>query len=209
MSLARPLSIALSMSVLVFAIGFLQPTGLFAPLDGGAMHLVGVLRRLPGAGLVTSVAIWLDVLGTAGGRAMIAISIGMFLARAGRPDLVIRLVIAAMGTSLVNSLIKLSFDEPRPDLLEHLVATTGTSFPSGHAAGAMALYGALALMTKSRLLALACVGMALATGLSRVWLGVHWPSDVCGGFAVGLAWLAIVWMVLPGRGPFPSVGAWR
>ena len=198
MRAAHPLGLALGLFALVIAIGLLQPTGLFAPIDDFLMRVARWMHGIRGAGLVTHIAIWLDRLGAAGGRAMIALAIGMTLATSGRPDLMIRLFVAAMGTSVVNSLIKLAFDAPRPMMLGSIVETTGTSFPSGHAAGAMALYGALAMMTRSRLLVLACIGMMLATGLSRVWLGVHWPSDVVAGWAVGLMWLAILAWLMPG-----------
>ena len=198
MRAAHPLGLALGLFALVIVIGLLQRTGLFAPIDEFLMRVAQWMHGIRGAGLVSHVAVGLDRLGTAGGRAMIALAIGMSLATSGRPDLMIRLFVAAMGTSIVNSLIKLAFDAPRPMMLGSIVETTGTSFPSGHAAGAMALYGALVLMTRSRLLALACAGMILATGASRVWLGVHWPSDVVAGWGVGLMWLALVrWMMPP------------
>ena len=198
MRAAHPLGLALALFALIIAIGVLQPIGLFAPIDEFLMRVARWMHGIRGAGLVTHFAIWLDRLGAAGGRAMIALAIGMTLASSGRPDLMIRLFVAAMGTSMLNSLIKLAFDAPRPTMIQSVVETTGTSFPSGHAAGAMALYGALALMTCSPLLVLACIGMILGTGLSRVWLGVHWPSDVFAGWAVGLMWLAILAWLMPG-----------
>lgn len=202
MRAAHPLGLALGLFVLIIAIGLLQHTGLFTAIDEFLMRVARWMHNIRGAGLVTHVAIWLDRLGSAGGRAMIALAIGMTLASSGRPDLMIRLFVAAMGTSVLNSLIKLAFDAPRPTMIQSIVETTGTSFPSGHSAGAMALYGALALMTRSRsrLLVLACIGMILGTGLSRVWLGVHWPSDVFAGWAVGLIWLAILaWLMPPAQ----------
>ena len=197
MRAAHPLGLALGLFALVIAIGLLQPSGLFAPIDEFLMRVARWMHGIRGAGLVTHIAIWLDRLGAAGGRAMIALAIGMTLATSGRPDLMIRLFVAAMGTSVLNSLIKLAFDAPRPMMLGSLIETTGTSFPSGHAAGAMALYGALAMMTRSRLLILACAAMILGTGMSRVWLGVHWPSDVFAGWAAGLMWVAILAWLMP------------
>ena len=197
MRAAHPLGLALGLFALVIAIGLLQPSGLFAPIDEFLMRVARWMHGIRGAGLVTHIAIWLDRLGAAGGRAMIALAIGMTLATSGRPDLMIRLFVAAMGTSVLNSLIKLAFDAPRPTMLGSIIETTGTSFPSGHAAGAMALYGALAMMTRSRLLILACAAMILGTGMSRVWLGVHWPSDVFAGWAAGLMWLAILAWLMP------------
>ena len=201
MRAAHPLGLALGLFALIITIGLLQPTGLFAPIDIFLMRVVRWMHGIRGAGLVTHIAIWLDRLGAAGGRAMIALAIGMTLATSGRPDLMIRLFVAAMGTSVLNSLIKLAFDAPRPTMIQSVIETTGTSFPSGHAAGAMALYGALAMMARSRLLVLACIGLILGTGMSRVWLGVHWPSDVFAGWAVGLMWLAILAWLMPGAQP--------
>lgn len=197
MRAAHPLGVALGLLALILAIGLLQPMGLFAPIDVFLMRVAGWMHGIRGAGLVTHVAIGLDRLGAAGGRALIALAIGMSLASSGRPDLMIRLLIAAMGTSIVNSLIKLAFDAPRPDMMQLIVDTTGTSFPSGHAAGAMALYGALAMIVRSRLLMLICICMILCTGSSRVWLGVHWPSDVIAGWAVGFMWLALLAWLMP------------
>jgi undecaprenyl-diphosphatase len=197
MRAAPPLSLALVLGVLVVAIGLLQPMGLFAPVDASAMWLADKAHWLPGARLLTWLAVWLDELGSAGGRAMIALSLALVFIRLGRSEAVIRLMIAGLGTSIVNSLIKLVFDAPRPELFEFVIETTGSSFPSGHAAGAMALYGAIALISPSRLVQLACALMILGTGLSRIWLGAHWPTDVIGGWAVGLAWLTLVFQLMP------------
>lgn len=206
MRAAHPLGLALGLFLLILAIGLLQPIGLFAPIDEFLMRAARWLHGIRGAGLVTHIAIWLDRLGSAGGRAMIALAIGMSLASSGRPDLMIRLFLAAMGTSVLNSLIKLAFDAPRPSMFPSIVETVGTSFPSGHSAGAMALYGALALMTRSRLLALACIGMILCTGMSRVWLGVHWPSDVFAGWLAGAAWLLVLLYRPRAIGSAPTAG---
>jgi undecaprenyl-diphosphatase len=189
MNPARRLLLALALFACVIAIGLIQPTGLIAPADRLAMKIVEHLRWFPGAGLVTAASEWLDRIGQGGARIWIALIIGLFLARAGRPRAMLWLIVTVSAMVLINPLVKLAFLAPRPDVVEHLVAISSNSFPSGHAAGAMTLYGAIALLFPHRAVRLFCAIMILATGLSRVWLGVHWPSDVIGGWIEGLAWL--------------------
>jgi undecaprenyl-diphosphatase len=85
---------------------------------------------------------------------------------------------------------------PRPDLEPHLAIVKTSSFPSGHAANSMILCLTLALAlasdTRRRYLALcAALLISFLIGLSRVMLGVHWPSDVIGGWAFGMLWVLL------------------
>ena len=84
----------------------------------------------------------------------------------------------------------------RPDLETHMVVVKTSSFPSGHANSSMIFYLALALIlasgTKWRGAAVAgALALSLMVGLSRVMLGVHWPSDVVGGWAFGMLWVLL------------------
>ena len=116
---------------------------------------------------------------------------------------------AFVGITVLVSVLKAVYERARPDLGTAIALPHSYSFPSGHAATAVVLYGALGLLlaerASSRLRAVAwLVGaalLALAIGASRVLLNVHFVSDVAAGFAVGLAWLcccAIVRDVLRG-----------
>jgi len=108
-----------------------------------------------------------------------------------------RLLLAATaGSILLNNVLKLYFDRPRPEVFERLTHTASSSFPSGHAMSATVVYGTvgylLARLQKHRLsravtLLLAVLMIALVC-LTRLYLGVHYPSDVFGGIIVGLAW---------------------
>lgn len=192
------LILAITLFALVIGIGLLKQAGIAAPIDEFGIRFVGFLRRLPGAGLVSTLSVWLHWWGAAGGRMFIALTLCMFLARAGRSDEVGWLLLVVAGMMALNSMVKLAFAVQRPigvfpmDILE-----ASYSFPSGHAAGAMTLYGAIATLTRLRLVHLFCLAMILATGASRVWLGVHWPSDVAGGWIEGAAWLLVMSLMLP------------
>ena len=99
--------------------------------------------------------------------------------------------------------LKALFDRPRPDLVPHLMRAYFSSFPSGHAMMAAVVYGTLgailsSLVTRRRLrfyfLALAAT-VAVLVGISRVYLGVHYPTDVLAGWSAGLAWSTSCWLV--------------
>ncbi|HEY0116154.1 MAG TPA: phosphatase PAP2 family protein [Allosphingosinicella sp.] len=98
--------------------------------------------------------------------------------------------------AILSTLLKLGFARSRPDLVAHLVEVDSTSFPSGHAMNSAITYltlGALlARAEASRRVRIYLLGIAIALtlmiGFSRVYLGVHWPSDVMAGWCVGAAW---------------------
>jgi membrane-associated phospholipid phosphatase len=105
--------------------------------------------------------------------------------------------ITAAGGALLNQLLKSHFVRQRPDLKAAVLGAMGYSFPSGHAMSATIILGALAYLAarsirawerKSAALA-ALATLALAIGISRIYLGVHWTSDVGAGFAAGLLWV--------------------
>ena len=106
------------------------------------------------------------------------------------------LVAAIAGGGIASTLLKLVFSRPRPDVVEHLVMVDSASFPSAHAMNSAITFltiGALLARTeKDRgvriYLIAAAIALTLAIGSSRVYLGVHWPTDVIAGWTVGAAW---------------------
>ena len=100
--------------------------------------------------------------------------------------------ITLLGRGLVEAL-KIGIHRIRPDASEHLVPVYSLSFPSAHAANSMILWLTLALLVPRREWRPAAIVVALlisfAVGLSRPMLGVHWPSDVIGGWSFGAAWV--------------------
>lgn len=105
-------------------------------------------------------------------------------------------LIMVFGGRFLVELQKVLVDRPRPGVSPHLVAADTYAFPSGHAANSMITFLAIGLLlpVRQRNRAIA-VGIALAlslqVGASRVMLGVHWPTDVAGGWAFGLLWILI------------------
>ena len=113
-------------------------------------------------------------------------------------------VFAASGSALlVNAVLKEVFQRTRPDVVPHLREVMTLSFPSGHALTSAVVYltlGALSMrIAGRRLTKFYCMAMAmLVTGLvgaSRVYLGVHYPTDVLAGWLIGLSWALLCWMV--------------
>ena len=113
------------------------------------------------------------------------------------------LVLAIVGGWLLSTLLKGAFDRPRPSVVPHLSHVDTTSFPSGHSMLSAVVYltlgSLLARLVEPMRLKLYLVGVALLlsflVGLSRVYLGVHYPSDVLAGWAAGLTWAVLCWLV--------------
>lgn len=140
----------------------------------------------------------------------------VLVARRRWVDGVTTAVVTAGGGILVE-LLKLVFHRPRPSLFPPLLAETGYSFPSGHALVAFSFYGLLAYLllrggrTAPRKLGAALLLLLIGLiGLSRIYLGVHWPTDVLGGWVTGGAWLSACLLIseeLRKRSRRPTPGA--
>jgi undecaprenyl-diphosphatase len=112
-------------------------------------------------------------------------------------------VVSTGGGGLLSAVMKQLFGRHRPDIVPHLVAVTSPSFPSGHSMLAAILYltlGALlarfAARRRTRVYMLTvALFVTFAVGSSRVYLGVHYPTDVLAGWCAGLVWALICWLV--------------
>lgn len=128
-------------------------------------------------------------------------AIYLWLRKRGRVALVV--LIAVGGGILLSTIMKSYFDRPRPDLVPHGSYVLTKSFPSGHAMMAATTYltlGAVIAETeRKRALRIFFLGLgvllAVLVGISRVYLGVHWPSDVLAGWVAGSVWALCCWMM--------------
>ncbi len=126
-----------------------------------------------------------------------------YLIAARRWATAVLLVVAVGGGAVASSLLKLGFARARPDLVTHLVDVHTMSFPSGHAMNSAITYLTLGVLlarteraprVKAYLIA-AALTLTFIVGMTRVYLGVHWPTDVLAGWVVGGAWAIGCWAV--------------
>lgn len=131
----------------------------------------------------------------------LAVSTYLFLDGKGRIALLVLLAVA--GSLILSSALKHGFQRPRPDLVPHGSYVYTTSFPSGHSTMAAAVYltlGTLLARVQARrrqkavLLAFALL-LTVLVGASRVYLGVHWPTDVLAGWTAGGTWALVCWFL--------------
>ncbi|WP_028032588.1 phosphatase PAP2 family protein [Chelativorans sp. J32] len=115
--------------------------------------------------------------------------------------------ILSVGTgSLASFLFKQFYDRPRPDLVPQLDIVHTASFPSGHAMVTTVAYLTLAALVirffedlRVRIYVVSvAIFISVVVGISRIYLGVHWPSDVVAGWALGVAWASLAWLVVAG-----------
>ncbi|MEA2902527.1 MAG: hypothetical protein QOH36_2414 [Actinomycetota bacterium] len=149
------------------------------------------------------------VLGSTAVLIPMIVVVGLLAYRRGKGWRPLALLAAAQGGSIVlYDLVKVLVARPRPSIQPLITTVTGYAFPSGHATQAMAVFGALAFLASgwttrwSAKVAqwTAAVVVTLLVGMSRVYLGVHWPSDVIGGWALGALWLAGLLMTIRAGG---------
>lgn len=126
-----------------------------------------------------------------------------FLMISGKWQIALFVFAAVAGGQVVSSLLKFGIDRPRPDLVPHLMVETSQSFPSGHAMMSAVTYltlgSLLARIVQHRsqkifLLAVAVL-LTVMVGVSRIYIGVHWPSDVLAGWCLGFAWAMVWWLI--------------
>ena len=184
-------------------IGFVLVASLVLSGHGSEIDSSGLLFWRRGADLVPAGPQWLleavrDLTALGGVLLRNLILIGVLAAllflRLKREAVL--LTATVMGGWLVNSLVKIAVGRPRPMIVPHLTEAGGQSFPSGHSFNSAVIYIAIALafaaMSPRRsirwTLIISAIALSIAIAISRVWLGVHFPTDVAAGWLGGAGW---------------------
>jgi undecaprenyl-diphosphatase len=190
---------------------------------GGAIdRAIMLAMRVPGHPAIPAGPAWLpsamrDITALGSGTVLtfVIIVTAIFLGLRERIRSVVLVLLATTLGSLVITLIKALVSRARPDLVDRLMVEVSHSFPSGHAANSAIVYLTLATLLfpvlPDRHMRALVLGAALlltgAIGVSRVYLGVHWPSDVLAGWVFGSGWAMLWWWIelrLLDRRPLPS-----
>lgn len=164
-------------------------------------NLIGWVQGMESPGMTK----WMRVFTWIGsGRPVITITIMfmivLYIFLGHRRELLFLAAVIA-GSAMLNTLLKLAFQRARPTI-HRIAEANGYSFPSGHSMAAFSLYGGLAFLiwkhiptaTGRVMMIIVSAALILAIGLSRVYLGVHYPSDIAGGYFLSGSWLAIcIW----------------
>jgi undecaprenyl-diphosphatase len=138
--------------------------------------------------ILIEAARWVTWLGDAAQRSLVMVVFAAWLLWRKRAWAALVMVVVPPLAGVGSSILKEAFARARPDVVPHLDLVTNLSFPSGHATNAMATYLLAALLiahTRRSLWTVAAVAVAGMIGASRMLLGVHWPSDVIGGWCWG------------------------
>jgi undecaprenyl-diphosphatase len=137
--------------------------------------------------------------GSTVGLGLMTIAAGLTLWLCRHRHLAVGLVLTVIGATAVSTVLKIVIGRDRPDIVEHAALTFTASFPSGHAflsaVTLLSIAGFVGLAARrddiTRLCIVLAWGMIVMIGMSRIYLGVHWPTDVIGGWCLGIAWSSV------------------
>lgn len=207
----RPLVIGLLLAVLAVVGGFLEMAGEVREQETRQFdEAILLMMRVPGdisdpigGPRVEEAARDLTALG--GVTVLTLVTITAFGAAlfAGRAKLAWLGLAFVLAGSAMTSVLKSGYNRPRPEMVEHGVAVSNASFPSGHSmmsAIVWLIIGIVIARTCERrwervfIVVISCL-ITLLVGMSRIYLGVHWPTDVAAGWMLGAAWALIFWLV--------------
>ncbi|RXF72136.1 phosphatase PAP2 family protein [Hansschlegelia zhihuaiae] len=161
------------------------------------------LKRPIGPAWLESAMVDLTALGGVPALTLITGLVLLYLIVSRRFGNAVLVACSILGGAVLTKLLKMGFARPRPDLVDHLVNVQSLSFPSGHAMASAVVYltlGALVARVERRRAVrgyiFAVAGfLTLLIGASRVYLGVHYPTDVLAGWTIGAAWALACWLV--------------
>lgn len=194
------LNIGLLLILSVIALGFIVSFGGTSGIDKSLL-LSFALRNGSSSDIAITVTKWVSWVGNGSQLSWITLGLAGWLIWDRRYGAALAMIVIPPLSGATCSMLKEAFARARPDLVPALDQVTDLSFPSGHAAGAMAVFLTAALLIpgdRPRIAIAAALGCAAAIGITRVLLGVHFPSDVIGGWMWG-AGMAMICLALAER----------
>lgn len=157
--------------------------------------LLAAVHRVQVPGFVDQILLILPWFGTNITLLPLSFVFAVWLARTGRTILATHLVVLQIGTLTLSALLKAMYSRPRPELWEQRGQFAWASYPSGHAIASVAVPFTIAILLWRargwRWPFFVAAVMLIVTSYSRLYLGVHWPSDVIAGLAIGGVWLLV------------------
>lgn len=173
--------------------------GALATLDGPFRDWVIDHRNW----FLTEVMVAASRFGSVPSLIVIALAAAAWLALRGRKDAALLVIGGSAGAFALGPVLKAIVERPRPALSDHVVFVDSWSYPSGHSLNSMAVLGLLTVLAvrarpgrvRRTLIIVLGVFLVAVVGFSRVYLGVHWPSDVLAGWLIGVLWLTICFAI--------------
>jgi undecaprenyl-diphosphatase len=180
------------------------PEGDYLPIETKIMQAMRSAGQPLGPAGTAAVVRDITSLGSAVVLIIMTLLVLVYLAMSGRWRVAGLIALATAGGQVLNLGLKHAFARERPDAALHLVEVTSTSFPSGHSMASSIFYltiGALLARTANRrrektYFVGSAVLITFLIGFSRVYLGVHYPTDVLAGWSAGTAWAMVCWFVV-------------
>lgn len=149
---------------------------------------------------LTDFACILSYIGGMPGVLLLVSGLILFLYKKDQQQSIKFLIFGFLSSSLFGWLLKFAAQRPRPNLVSHVVTSYGTSFPSVHSLYAaslacLALYTLRFIPSKQPFIVFLVIIWAFVMGVSRIYLGVHYPSDVLAGWGFGCIWISLLWII--------------
>jgi membrane-associated phospholipid phosphatase len=192
-SISRMKSAGALLLLLCLVLGLLAVQGLTLAADIPVLRALALRQSGETDGLI-SVFAWITWSGNEAQRTWLAVAAALLLLWLRRPRAALVMIIVPVLTGVTTSLLKQLYARPRPDLVPHLDAVSNLSYPSGHASNAMAVWLLAAMLigqSQRRTWVASAVAIAFTIGLSRLFLGVHYPTDLIGGWLWGAGFAII------------------
>ena len=189
-------AIGIAATALFIAIAEAVREGMTQGIDESILQALATIR----SPWLDEIMLEITAMGAGAVMLLMVLVVSLFLWLSDHRWSVYLLIVSVLGGLIINQVLKGVFSRPRPTVVEWGETVSSLSFPSGHAMTSMITYGCIAYLVgrlgstpAMRLAVWIVAGLMIgAIGFSRMYLGVHYPSDVLAGFLCGAAWLAFV-----------------